>query len=114
ESFGTMGKPFQVGRAAADGLLAAMLAARGVAGPVGVLDRETWARRLSPDWAPAHLTDGLGRDWAVNEVFFKRFPCCFATHAALSALLELRTEVDPAAIESVDLDVCRTTLLVAD
>lgn len=114
ESFGTMGKPFQVGRAAADGLLAAMVAARGVTGPVGVLDRETWVRRLSPDWAPARLTEGLGRDWAVNEVFFKRFPCCFATHAALSALLDLRTEVDPAAIESVDLDVCRTTLLVAD
>ena len=29
ESFGTMGKPFQVGRAAADGLLAALLAAAG-------------------------------------------------------------------------------------
>jgi 2-methylcitrate dehydratase PrpD len=114
ESFGTMGKPFQVGRAAADGLLAAMLAARGMTGPAGVLDRPAWARRLSPDWTPARLSEGLGRDWAVNEVFFKRFPCCFATHAALTALLDLGPRLDPATIESVDLDVCRTTLLVAD
>ena len=42
ESFGTMGKPFQVGRAAADGLLAAVLAARGVTGPAGILYRPAW------------------------------------------------------------------------
>ena len=50
----------------------------------------------------------------MNEVFFKRFPCCFATHAALTALLDLGPRLDPAAIETVDLDVCPTTLLVAD
>jgi 2-methylcitrate dehydratase PrpD len=114
ESFGSMAKPFQVGRAAADGLLAALLAARGVTGAAGVLDRPAWARRLSPDWTPGRLSDGLGRDWAVNEIFFKRFPCCFATHAALSALLDLAPRLDPETIEAVDLDVCRTTLLVAD
>ena len=110
ESFGTMGKPFQVGRAAADGLLAAMLAAQGGAGPTSILDRPAWARRLSPDWAPSRLSEGLGHDWAVNEVFFKRFPCCFATHAALTALLDLAPRLDPAAIEAVDLDVCRDDL----
>jgi 2-methylcitrate dehydratase PrpD len=114
ESFGNMGKPFQVGRAAADGLLAALLAARGVSGPAGILDHAPWARRLSPDWAPERLAEGLGRDWAVNEVFFKRFPCCFATHAALTALLDLVPRPEAAAIAAVDLEVCRTTLLVAD
>jgi 2-methylcitrate dehydratase PrpD len=109
-----MGKPFQVGRAAADGLLAALVADGGMTGPSGILDHPAWARRLSPDWTPARLADGLGHDWAVNEVFFKRFPCCFATHAALTALLDLDPRLDPAAIEAVDLDVCRTTLLVAD
>jgi 2-methylcitrate dehydratase PrpD len=114
ESFGNMGKPFQVGRAAADGLLSALLAARGVTGPSGILDHAGWVRRLSPDWAPPRLADGLGQEWAVNEVFFKRFPCCFATHAALTALLDLAPRPDTAAIEAVDLEVCRTTLLVAD
>ena len=53
-----------------------------------------WVRRLSPDWAPARLDDGLGQEWAMNEVFFKRFPCCFATHAALTALLDLAPRPD--------------------
>ena len=114
ESFGTMAKPFQVGRAAADGLLAALLAARGVTGPSGILDRARWAQRLSPDWAPERLHAGLGRDWAVGEVFFKRFPCCFATHAAVTALLDLDPRPAPAAIEAIELDVCPTTLMVAD
>jgi 2-methylcitrate dehydratase PrpD len=114
ESFGTMGKPFQVGRAAADALLAALMAEAGMTGPTGVLDRPAWARRLSPDWAPARLHEGLGQDWAVGEVFFKRFPCCFATHAAVTALLDVSPRPDPDLIEAVELDVCPTTLLVAD
>jgi 2-methylcitrate dehydratase PrpD len=69
---------------------------------------------LSPDWTPGRLDEGLGQDWAVGEVFFKRFPCCFATHAALTALLDLVPRLDAVAIESVDLDVCATTLQVAD
>jgi 2-methylcitrate dehydratase PrpD len=90
------------------------LAERGVTGAAGVLDRPAWARRLSPDWTPARLSAGNGQDWAVGEVFFKRFPCCFATHAALTALLDLAPGLDVRAIESVDLDVCPTTLMVAD
>jgi 2-methylcitrate dehydratase PrpD len=114
ESFGTMAKPFQVGRAAADGLLAALLAEGGTTGPAGVMDREGWARRLSADWTPEHLADGLGRDWALGEIIFKRFPCCFATHAAITALLDLAPLPDPGAVEAVDLEVCPTTLRVAD
>jgi 2-methylcitrate dehydratase PrpD len=114
ESFGTMAKPFQVGRAAADGLLSALLAERGVTGAAGILGRAGWARRLSPDWAPARLDEDLGREWAIGEVFFKRYPCCFATHAAVTALLDLAPCPAPDAIEAVSLEVCPTTLQVAD
>lgn len=114
ESFGTMAKPLQVGRAAGDALLAALLAERGATGPVGVLDRPAWARRLSADWSPGRLDGGLGEAWALGEIIFKRFPCCFATHAAIAALLDLAPLVAPAAVEAVDLEVCGTTLQVAD
>jgi 2-methylcitrate dehydratase PrpD len=114
ESFGTMAKPFQVGRAAADGAQAALLAAAGLTGPRTILDTPAWARRLSPDWSPDRLVDGLGAEWAIGEVFFKRYPCCFATHAAITALLDLSPRPAPAAIEAVVLDVCPTTLQVAD
>jgi 2-methylcitrate dehydratase PrpD len=116
ESFGSMAKPFQVGRAAADGLLAALAAAEGMSGPTGLLGREGWARRLSPDWHPAALAEGLGDRWALPEVHFKRYPCCFATHAAIRGLLALGPVLAGrgARAEAIDLAVCRTTLQVAD
>jgi 2-methylcitrate dehydratase PrpD len=113
EAFGSMAKPFQVGRAAADALLAALAAEAGLTGPSGILDRESWARRLSPTWEPARLTDGLGQRWAIGGLFFKRYPCCFATHASIAGLLALRPTLAPAAIETVELEVCPTTLQVA-
>ncbi|MGH7318110.1 MAG: MmgE/PrpD family protein, partial [Candidatus Rokuibacteriota bacterium] len=114
EAFGTMAKPFQVGRAAGDAVLAALAAERGITAPRGILDTEGWGRRLSPNWAPERLVDGLGERDAVGEIIFNRYPCCFATHAALAGLLALRPRLDPSVIESVELDVCPTTLQVAD
>jgi 2-methylcitrate dehydratase PrpD len=114
ESFGTMAKPFQVGRAAADGLLAALSAERGVTASAGLLDQEDWARRLAPEWRPEALVDRLGEEWRFTEVFFKRYPCCFAIHAVIRALLSIAPRPAPATIESVDLEVGPTTLQVAN
>ncbi|HEV8674214.1 MAG TPA: MmgE/PrpD family protein [Methylomirabilota bacterium] len=114
EAFGSMAKPFQVGRAAADGLVSAVAAAAGVTGPRGILDTPGWARRLSPDWSPGRLGEALGQRYAVTELIFKRYPCCFATHAAISALLALQPGLAVPAIEAVELEVGPTTLQVAD
>ncbi|MCI0345520.1 MAG: MmgE/PrpD family protein, partial [Chloroflexi bacterium] len=114
EAFGTMAKPFQVGRAAGDAVLAGLAAERGVTAPRGLLDTGGWARRLSPNWVPERLVDGLGERYAVTDIIFKRYPCCFATHAALAGLLALRRRLDPTAVDSVALEVCPTTLQVAD
>jgi 2-methylcitrate dehydratase PrpD len=114
EAFGSMAKPFQVGRAAADGLLAALCAEGGMTGPRAILDAPGWAARLSPDRAPARLTEGLGSRWAVTDLVFKRYPCCFATHAAIRGLLALRASLPSAAVEAVEIEVGPTALQVAD
>jgi 2-methylcitrate dehydratase PrpD len=114
ESFGSMAKPFQVGRAAADALLSGLAAEAGMTGPRSILDAPGWARRLSPDRTPARLTEELGHRWAVTELMFKRYPCCFGTHAAIRALLALRLPPAASAIERVELTVGPTTLQVAN
>ncbi|HEV8308834.1 MAG TPA: MmgE/PrpD family protein [Methylomirabilota bacterium] len=114
EAFGSMAKPFQVGRAAADALLSALAAEGGLTGPRGILDTDAWARRLSPTWSPGRLAEGLGRDWAVTDLIFKRYPCCFGTHAAISGLLAARAGLDVAAVTGIELEVGPTTLQVAD
>jgi 2-methylcitrate dehydratase PrpD len=114
ESFGTMAKPFQVGRAAGDAVVAVLAAEAGMTGAAGILDGARWARRLSPDWDPARLAAGLGERFALPAVLFKRYPCCFATHAALRALLDLAPGLAPTEIDRVELAVSPTALLVAD
>ncbi len=114
ESFGSMAKPFQVGCAAADALRAALAAEAGMTAPRGLLDGEGFARRLSSTWAPERLVDGLGQRWTVTELIFKRYPCCFATHASVAGLLALQPGLDPDAVEAVELEICPTTLQVAD
>jgi 2-methylcitrate dehydratase PrpD len=114
EAFGSMAKPFQVGRAAADAFLSALAAEAGLTGPRGILDRESWRRRLSPDWQGDRLVEELGTRWAIGDLLFKRYPCCFCTHAPIAGLLALRAELGPAAIEAVELTVCPTALQVAD
>jgi 2-methylcitrate dehydratase PrpD len=109
-----MTKPFQVGRAAGDALLAALATEAGMSAPRGVLDRAGWAQRLSATWNPAEMAAGLGERFALAEIVFKRYPCCFATHAALRGLLALAPDLPVSEVEAVDLEVCPTTLQVSD
>lgn len=115
EAFGTMAKPFQAGKAAMDGLLSALLAERGFTAPVDILDGPGFAGRLSHDWAPERLADRLGERYQVERVLFKRYPSCFATHAAIYGLLDLkrRHRFDPGSITGVHLSVAPVGIQVA-
>ncbi len=87
--FGTMGKPFNAGIAAANGVEAALLVARGfVANP----DALEAAQGFGPTHAgAADMTalDGLGEDWRFETVSHKFHACCHGLHASLEALAML-------------------------
>ena len=92
-NFGTMTKPFQVGRAAQNGVLAARLAAAGLtASPDALEHRSGFLRALSP--AGRVRTDGeiaAGRDWHILRygINIKRYPVCYAVHRTIDAVLGL-------------------------
>ncbi len=91
QSLGTMARPLHTGKAAADGILAALLAQRGFAGPGAVIEGpEGFMACFAPGWRPEPVTDGLGKTFEIERVLFKRYAACFETHAALNGLLRLR------------------------
>ncbi|HUK09627.1 MAG TPA: MmgE/PrpD family protein [Stellaceae bacterium] len=100
---GAMTKRFHPGRAAENGLSAALLAAAGMTGPRRVLEAE-WGGFYST-YAPGVATpeatlEGLGREFRIARSGMKPYACCRGLHATLDALFELMrgTGIDAAAI----------------
>jgi 2-methylcitrate dehydratase PrpD len=87
-------RPFQMGMAARNGITAALLAAGGFGGPVGVFDRgHTVFEAFSRAPRPELLTEGLGERWdGVTELAIKPYPCVSFLHPALDALFALVEE----------------------
>ena len=87
--FGTMGKPFNAGLAAANGVEAARLVARGFEANPDALES---AQGFGPTHAGQALADGMagiGQDWLFETVSHKFHACCHGLHAALEAGLSL-------------------------
>jgi 2-methylcitrate dehydratase PrpD len=95
-SFGTMCKPLHPGKAAMNGLLAALLAEQGFTGPVSVLEDPAGlgGTFLGPDRVGAAL-DGLGTRFEVLENSVKPYAACLLTHATIDAGRAIRAAAHP-------------------
>ncbi|MCI5837141.1 MAG: MmgE/PrpD family protein [Veillonellaceae bacterium] len=91
---GAMSKLVHAGKAAAGGVFAAELAARGFTGATHILEGEKgFCRALSPEPHWDVLLAGLGSgEYAVEANSYKPYPCCRHAHAAIAAALALREE----------------------
>jgi 2-methylcitrate dehydratase PrpD len=112
----SMSKPLHAGRAAEAGLLAAMLAARGVTGSLDVLDGESgFGRAMStgPDWS--HVGDTLGQDFHITRLTFKNHIGCGHTFPAIDGALVLRAghALKPEEIERVHVATYKPALDIA-
>jgi len=92
---GAMTKRFHPGRAAENGLSAALLAAAGMTGPRRVLEAE-WGGFYST-YAPGQATPeatltGLGREFRIATSGMKPYSCCRGLHATLDALFDMMRE----------------------
>ena len=116
--FGTMGKPFNAGIAAANGVEAALLAEAGflsaddgVGGPQGFVDTHA----ESVDEAAAWAGPPPGR-FVFEDIKYKLHACCHGTHAMIEALLSARRAGDLSAdaVEAVALRTNPRWLRVCD
>ena len=86
-----MSKPIHSGRAAEGGVLAALIAARGVTGALDILEGERGfgnAMSVDVDWAPATL--GLGEAFTITRMTQKNHAACGHLHATIDAVNHLR------------------------
>jgi 2-methylcitrate dehydratase PrpD len=99
EAFGSMTKPLHAGKAAANGVLAARLAAAGLAGPPDPLGPGGVLEVL----AAAVHRDALGRGWELERNSFKTYPCGVVAHPAMDAAIAVSGRIDPAEITAITL-----------
>jgi 2-methylcitrate dehydratase PrpD len=96
-NFGTMTKPLHVGRAAENGVTAALLAARGFTADPDALDGPWGFYAVQGSGVSAEKTSqGFGNVWTIVEpgVSIKPYPCGVLTHPTIDLMLKLVSEHD--------------------
>src|SRR4029077_12555423 len=96
-NFGTMTKPLHVGRAAENGVTAALLAARGFTADPDALDGPWGFYAVQGGGVSAEKTaQGFGKTWSIIDpgVSIKPYPCGVLTHPTIDLMLKLITEHD--------------------
>ncbi|MFO1162233.1 MAG: MmgE/PrpD family protein [Reyranellaceae bacterium] len=89
---GGMVKRLHLGRAAEAGIRMSRLAARQFAGPPNAIDGKMGLLEVfgGETARPERLTRGLGRDWAVMDIWFKVYPICGWIQSVVQILSSLR------------------------
>ena len=108
EMFGTMTKSFHPGRAAQNGLTAALLARENFTSSETAIEGHTgWAHVLSTACDYTQITDGLGERYEILLNTYKPFACGVVLHPIIDACLQLRAahHLTPEMIDRIDLAV---------
>lgn len=103
-NFGTMTKPLHVGRAAENGITAALLAERGFTADPEALDGPWGFMAVQGGGcSPEKLSQGFGKTLTITDpgVSIKPYPCGVLTHPTIDLMLKLVKEAD---IQSNDID----------
>jgi 2-methylcitrate dehydratase PrpD len=105
---GTMCKSFHAGKAATNGVLAALLAERGFDSSQEIIEGERGFCRIYSDVAaPEQLTAGLGGRWLIETNGHKPYACGVVLHPLIDAVIAIRNRdrIDPATVSAISLRV---------
>ncbi|MCG7400938.1 MULTISPECIES: MmgE/PrpD family protein [Caballeronia] len=93
ESFGSMNKSFNPGRAAANGIFAALLAGQNYTSSDGMIEaKRGWANTISTKQDYREITEGLGSHWESTLNTYKPFACGIVIHPSIDAAIQLRNQ----------------------
>ena len=106
--FGSDTKSFHPGRAAQNGMTAALLAQQGfTASEVAIEGFDGWGQAMSTRHNWAEITEGLGSRYELALNTYKPFACGIVAHPAIDAAIQLRdaNAIKADQVKSVDLKV---------
>jgi 2-methylcitrate dehydratase PrpD len=104
EAFGSMTKPLHPGKAAANGLLAARLAAQRIDGIDDPLGADGVLSVLADRIDGAELIRGWDTQWELERNAFKPYPCGIVAHPSIDAAIAVSAQLgDPGNITSVEI-----------
>ena len=113
EMFGSMSKSLHPGRAAQNGLSAALLAKQGFTSSECAIEAPRgFGHVLSTKFDPAVVTHELGEHYELSLNMYKPYACGLVVHAAIDGCLQLRQEhqLKPEDVDAIALTVCPRTL----
>ena len=102
--YGSMGKAFHPGKAAMDGVLAAVLAAEGFTSDSAILEGKVGFWNVLSDGAdPDRATEQLGDHWELLDDGFKAYACGSLMHPTIDAVIALRRHhsLDPGQVVEI-------------
>jgi 2-methylcitrate dehydratase PrpD len=105
---GTMCKSFHAGKAAQNGVLAALLAERGFDSTQEIIEgKKGFSRIYSDVAAPAQLTAALDGDFLIESNGHKPYACGVVLHPLIDAVIAIRNRdrIDPAKVSEINLRV---------
>ncbi len=108
EMFGTMCKSLHPGRAAQNGLISALLAAKNFTSSEQAIEAPRgFGHVTSTRFDPSVITEGLGQRYEILSNMYKPYACGLVVHAAIDGCIELTREhrLAPDEIERVNLTV---------
>jgi 2-methylcitrate dehydratase PrpD len=105
---GQMAKPLHPAKAAFSGILSARLSEAGAEGPREPLEgRKGFIKAFTDHMDLDILLKDLGKDFRISSCYFKLYPACRHTHAAIDAASNLRRSgiPSPALLEKIKVHV---------
>lgn len=102
---GGLTKRLQAGFAASGGVIAGLLAKKGISGAKNSFEGNVGIFNLYQrgEYKATSLTNALGKTFEVTNLSFKPYPCCRFNHSSIDAALEIARKYDlkPEQIEEV-------------
>ena len=98
-------KSVHPGKAAMNGLLAAMLTEYGATSPPDIFEHpKGYLAAYSLEPKPEMLDSGLGQTWEILQNGFKLYPSILASHSPIGATLEIlsKQNINPSEVKSVE------------